>query len=91
MISTDDKLIWSLTTGMLLAATKDLVMEDNKERAFTSGKRYRVKSMHPIADPSYVILVDDQGEDHKMTGEHIREFFGNDRGAVSLPDKIDRK
>lgn len=75
-ITADDKLIWSLGTGRLLTATKDLVMEDDKERAFTAGKAYRVKSMHPIADPAYVILVDDQGADHKMAGEHIREFFG---------------
>lgn len=75
-ITADDKLIWSLGTGRLLTATKDMVMEDDKDRAFTAGKTYRVKSMHPIAEPAYVVLVDDQGVDHKMAGEHIREFFG---------------
>ena len=83
MISAADKLIWSLATDMRLRATKDLLMEDDKERAFSSGKNYRVKSMHPIAEPAYVILINDQGEDHKMTGEHIREFFGNGRGGVA--------
>ena len=75
-ITADDKLIWSLGAGRLLTATKDLVMEDTNERSFTAGKTYRVKSMHPIAEPAYVVLVDDQGADHKMEGEHIREFFG---------------
>lgn len=78
-ITADDKLIWSLGTGRLMKATKDLVMEDTYERSFTAGKTYRVKSMHPIAEPAYVVLVDDQGHDHKMAGEHIREFFGTEK------------
>lgn len=74
-ISADDRLIWSLTSGWDLTATKDLVMEDTHERSFTAGRAYRVKSMHPIAEPAYVVLVDDQGHDHKLHGSHIREFF----------------
>ena len=75
-ITANDKLIWGLGTGRLLTATKDLRMEGTGERAFAAGKTYRVKSMHPIAEPAYVVLVNDQGDDHKMAGEHIREFFG---------------
>lgn len=74
-ISADDKLIWGLPTGWALTALKDLVMEDTQERAFTAGNFYRVKSMHPIAEPAFVVLVDDQGHDHKLHGSHIREFF----------------
>ena len=81
-ITADDKLIWSLGTGRLLTATKDLVMEGSCELAFTAGKTYKVKSMHPIAEPSYVIMVDDQGADHKMYGEHIREFFYKERATA---------
>ncbi len=51
-------------------------MEDDKTCAFAAGKAYRVKSMHPIAEPAYVIVVDDQGRDHKLNGEHVREYFG---------------
>lgn len=76
-ISADDKLIWSLNTGALLRAAKDLVMADDGERAFTAGVAYRVKSMHPIANPAYVILVNDQGHDHKLYGEHVRQYFGD--------------
>lgn len=75
-ISADDKLIWSLNPGTSLTAAKDLVMEDDNERAFTAGKRYHVKSTHPIAEPAYVVLIDDQGDDHKLYGCHVREYFG---------------
>lgn len=59
-ISAEDKLIWICGIASMLTATKDLVMEDNMECAFTARKTYRMKSMHPIAEPAYVIVVDDQ-------------------------------
>lgn len=75
MSDANDRLIWGLGTGSALLASKDLVMEDDQQRAFTAGTTYRVKSMHPIAEPAYVIVVDDQGEDHKLNAEHVREYF----------------
>lgn len=83
-ISADDKLIWSLNTGTVLKAAKDLVMVDDGGRAFTAGMTYRVKSMHPIAEPAYVVVVDDQGHDHKLNGDHVREYFG---GCTKTPNQ----
>ena len=77
MTRADDKLIWSLGTGTPLLATKDLIMEDDHQRAFTAGNTYRVKSMHPIANPAYVVVVDDQGDNHRLNAEHVREYFGD--------------
>ena len=78
----DDQLIWSLGTGRAITATKDLVMDNTGERAFTAGVTYCVKSMRPIADPPYVVLIDDQGEDHRMEAEHLREWFAGCVGEV---------
>lgn len=75
LISDDDKLIWNLPTGSRLACIQSVVMTDDQIVAFTAGRIYFVESMHPIADPAYVRLTNDQGEPHKMTGEHIRQFF----------------
>lgn len=74
MITADDKLIWGTPSGTVLTCKKS-VMVDDQEIAFTEGKQYVVDSMHPIAEPAYVRLTDDQGDSHKMAGEHIREFF----------------
>jgi len=82
-ISADDRLVWSLASGTVLKAAKDLVMEDTHERSFTAGKQYRVKSMHPISEPAFLVMVDDQGHDHKMNGAHVREFFDTGKRAAS--------
>lgn len=70
-----DRLVWSIPSGTLLTCIKSVVMEDDQAEAFTVGKSYAVASVHPIAEPSYVRLTNNQGESHKMTGEHIRQFF----------------
>lgn len=74
-ITADDKLIWALPTGSHLTCTKSVVMTDDQSEAFTAGQVYVVESMHPIAEPSYIRLTNNQGESHKMAGEHIRQFF----------------
>lgn len=74
-ISADDKLIWDCSTGTTLTCIKSVVMTDDQSVAFTAGQRYVVKSMHPIADPAHVRLTNDQGEEHKMSGAPVREYF----------------
>jgi len=74
-ITSDDKLIWDTPAGMTLTCVESVVMEDNQEVAFTKGREYSVQSMHPIAEPAYIRLTNDQGEPHKMAGEHIRRYF----------------
>lgn len=74
-ITADDKLIWDLPTGSRLTCAKSVVMTDDQAEAFTAGRMYVVESMHPIAEPAYVRLTNNQGASHKMTGEHIRQFF----------------
>jgi hypothetical protein len=74
-IDADDKLIWEMGTGTMLTAAKDLLMEGSAERAFTAGHRYRVESMHPIASPAFVRMINDQGLSHSLEASHVREFF----------------
>ena len=51
-------------------------MDESGEQAFTQGQNYRVESMHPIARPAFVRVIDDQGESHELDGDHLREYFG---------------
>lgn len=74
-ITTDDNLIWRLTDGTRLTCAKSVVMEHDQTEAFTVGQVYVVASVHPIAEPAFVRLTNNQGESHKMSGEHIRQFF----------------
>lgn len=74
MITPEDKLIWDTPTNTVLTCLESVVM-DGEEVAFTAGRKYAVKSMHPIAVPAYVRLTNDQGETHSMNGEHLRRFF----------------
>lgn len=71
----DDELIWSLGSGSRITATKDLIMVDTDERAFTAGITYTVSTMHPIAEPAYVVVIDDQRQAHRLEAADIREFF----------------
>ena len=70
-----DELIWSLEAGSRIRCNRDLVMDDGGERAFTAGATYAVQSMHPIADPPFVTLVNDLGQHHRLWGVHVRDYF----------------
>lgn len=74
-VSDDDMLVWDTPSGTSLTCTKSVRMEGTDEVAFTEGIVYRVASMHPIADPAYVKLLDDQGQVHRMEGSDLREYF----------------
>lgn len=74
--SNDDKLIWGTPVGTLLLCLRDLVMDATNEVAFRAGHAYRVTSMHPIAEPPFVKLMDEQGQIHRLEAQDIREFFG---------------
>lgn len=67
--------IWSIEVGDELLCKQDLVMQDDGERAFTAGRRYFVQSKHPIANPPYIELVDDQGDPHGIDGADLLRFF----------------
>lgn len=73
--SNNDTRIWALAAGSVLAATRDLIMEDGGERAYTSGQTYVVSSMHPVADPPFVVALDDQGLPHRLAGEDVAKYF----------------
>jgi hypothetical protein len=75
-VSAADKRVWDCSTGTRLKCIKNLVMEESGEQAFNQGQNYRVESMHPIAIPAYVMVIDDQGEVHTLEGDHLREYFG---------------
>lgn len=74
-ITADDKLIWDCPTGTTLMCIKSVVMSDDQSVAFTAGQKYVVDSMHPIAEPAYIRLTNDRGEEHKMSGAHVGEYF----------------
>lgn len=75
-ISQDDRLIWDTPVGTVLTCIRSVVMVDGeREVAFTEGRKYTVKAMNPIADPAYIELINDQGGPHKMEGEHVRKYF----------------
>lgn len=76
MTSADDELVWGLTSGSMLTATTDMLMEDSGDRAFTAGQSYRVDSMHPLAHPPFVRVKDDQGVSHRLHAGDIRTYFG---------------
>ncbi|POA78683.1 hypothetical protein [Pseudomonas sp. DP16D-R1] len=75
-VSAADKRVWDCSTGTRLRCIKNLLMDDSGEQAFTQGQNYRVESMHPIARPAFVRVIDDQGEPHELDGDHLREYFG---------------
>lgn len=75
MSNADDELVWSLTAGVKLKATRDLVMEDSGEVAFQGGKEYPVSSMHPLAHPPFVRVTDEQGQLHILQPDDLRSYF----------------
>lgn len=82
-VSANDRLVWDTHTGTLLVAKESVHMEDTGEKVFTAGTVYRVQSMHPIATPTFVILLNDQGQPHQMRGEHLRQWFKRAPGLAS--------
>lgn len=72
----DDQLVWSMTAGTKLRAVQDVVMEDPAGvRAFTGGLTYSVETMHPVANPPFVTLRNDQHQQHRMNAEHLKKWF----------------
>ena len=72
----DDALVWAIPSGALLNCTRNLAMEGSGEVAFTTGRSYRVQSMHPIAQPPFVKVINDQGQPHHLEAGDLRQFFG---------------
>lgn len=71
-----DKRIWDIPSGTLLTCAKSLVMECNGLVAFTVGKTYEVVSMHPIAEPAFIRMLNDHSESHRLDGADVAEYFG---------------
>lgn len=61
----------------MLRARRDLHLGDDaaQPRLFTAGAVYRVVRMHPVANPPCVVVLDDQGKENFLHGEHIRDWF----------------
>lgn len=80
-ISRVDKLVWSLKAGAVLTARQTLRMEDNADGApvFVEGNTYSVRSVHPIATPAFVTVLDEHGEKHTLMGNHVRDWFTLER------------
>lgn len=75
-ITPADKIVWSAPSGSSLTCVKNLDIDNIGEPAFTQGEKYKVESMHPIAVPAYVRVIDDQGSIRQLEGGHLQEFFG---------------
>jgi hypothetical protein len=74
----DMRAVWDTPAGSVLVAKTTLYMEGDAEdrpAVITAGKAYRVTSMHPIADPPFVKLIDDHGTEHTFHGDHLRAWF----------------
>lgn len=66
--------IWALETGDVLIARRNLHMEGSGEQIFTEGKRYPVNSMHPLADPPFVKVRDDSGNENMIQPDFLKNF-----------------
>ena len=75
-VDADDRLVWSIPSGSILACAHDLVMEGTGEVAYTAGRSYKVESMHPVADPPFVKTLDNQGQSHALRAGDLRDYFG---------------
>lgn len=76
-VTRDDKLVWDTPSGATLWATetKHMAGEEDGPPVFTKGRCYQVKSMHPVATPAFIRVIDDHGSEHTLLGEHIRAWF----------------
>lgn len=74
-VSDADKRVWDCSEGTRLRCIKNLVMDESREQAFTQGQSYSVVSMHALAKPAFVRVIDDQGESHILDGQNLREYF----------------
>lgn len=75
MSKQDDELVWGLTGGSRLRCVKDLVMEGSGEVAFKEGAVYSIDSMHPIHNPPFVRLMNDQHQTHRLEPDDLRTYF----------------
>jgi hypothetical protein len=66
--------IWALSAGDVLVAKHCLYMEESGERVFTEGKRYVVRSMHPLADQPFVRVHDDTGHENSIRADFLQNF-----------------
>lgn len=78
--------VWDCSSGTKLRCMQDVHMERDErygfggEKVFTAGQCYEVQSMHPVADPPFVQLLNDQGEPHLMEDADLRAYFSRARG-----------
>lgn len=75
-ITLAEQIVWDAPSGSSLTCVKNLDIDDIGVPAFTQGEKYNVESMHPIAVPAYVRVIDDQGSIRQLEGDHLQEFFG---------------
>lgn len=59
-----------------------MIMESNGDIAFEAGQLYRVSSMHPLADPPYIKVIDEQGCGHRLEANDVRNYFYMETGKT---------
>jgi hypothetical protein len=52
------------------------MVTDSGDLCFTCGRVNLVDTMHPIADPPFVRVMNDQGHKHGLEVSDLRQFVG---------------
>lgn len=78
-VTEEDQFIWGMPTGTPLVCIHDMLEDGIGDRLFTAGGRYSVTSMHPIAVPAYVQVVNDFGVPLVLDGKELKKHF--ERGS----------
>lgn len=79
-VTEEDQFIWGMPSDTPLVCIHDMLEDEIGERLFTAGGHYSVTSMHPIAVPAYVQVVNDFGVPLVLDGKQLKKHF--ERGSV---------
>ncbi|HDS1721652.1 hypothetical protein NPS53_09080 [Pseudomonas putida] len=80
VVTAEDKLIWGMPSGTPLVCIRHMLDDGIGDRLFTAGRLYSVSSMHPIAVPAYVQIVNDFGQPVVLDGSQLQQHF--ERGTL---------
>lgn len=79
----DDHLVWGVLAGASIICTSSMQIESHGSTVLTKGKQYKVRSVHPLVSPAYLLLIDDAGSLTSVDGACLRQHFtpGNEENA----------
>ena len=80
-VTDEDHFIWGMPSGTPLVCIDDMLEDGVGDRLFTAGGHYSVTSMHPIAVPAYVQVVNDLGVPLVLDGKQLKKHF--ERGSLT--------